>query len=726
MKKAAWLLGGCSSEAKDFDMKTQLRTHLFIAGALLLFGVQTAVAAPVTLSSLIRDMQDSPATMGSQLQEQYMTGVLSEQQAKAGWSLYGGVDAGNYRELEYGGRQKYSGTGATIGLRYPLLGAMQSRRAAIIEAEIALEQAHHSVALTRAEQQQQLRQIYIDWWRQEVLGHWCHQQQTLATAELSQAVQRSGEQHLRYSEQLWIEQRWQRLLHICVGNSEQVASQRQQLAYLHGNRLPADAEPVAEPLPTQLAPAANWVSLLEEHPALLTRRSEAEALQTLAKQHWGSQFEAHFSLGQNFNRRSDIHGQGSGTVAAITFDVPLASLTGNSSRSSGAARYSAAQQRVLDTRHGLVRALEQGLHQYQQQLTLVEARIRQLQHARQLIREQQARTGIDQESGFMAHRLALLEKSETELELINDWHAGWSLLAQLQVLSEGNLPVMSVQALNWQTPELPPALAQAQAAASRTDWSHAIYIWDSSALLDLRQRQEQVNQLISAGFNHVYLGFDSSQVNQLALLETDIRSLIGQLKQQGFTVDLLLGDPAWLRPAQSPQLMQLIEKFARLPFDHLHLDLEVEQLGWPVPPGLLQDWLDTLQQAVRVSPWPVSLVSHHRWFAPEQRSADTCIPCALPELGIQQVTLMLYSTATTSVVQRTQQIVTAWPGLQLQLAQSVETSLPPENSYFRFTASQLGQLGKQLHDQLAPTGLAGLAWQDWAHYPRDVSRKSEP
>ena len=34
-----------------------------------------------------------------------------------------------------------------------------------------------------------------------------------------------------------------------------------------------------------------------------------------------------------------------------------------------------------------------------------------------------------------------------------------------------------------------------------------------------------------------------------------------------------------------------------LPFAGLHLDLEVEQLGWPVPEARLRDWMDTLTAA---------------------------------------------------------------------------------------------------------------------------------
>src|SRR5690606_29431144 len=102
---------------------------------------------------------------------------------------------------------------------------------------------------------------------------------------------------------------------------------------------------------------------------------------------------------------------------------------------------------------------------------------------------------------------------------------------------------------------------------------------------------------------------------------------------------LLLGEPDWLRSGQRSELGLLLARLAGLPFAGLHLDLEVEQLGWPVPGQRLQDWLDTLALAVRSSPWPVELSSHHRWFAADP--GMPCVPCALPGLGVRQVSLMI-------------------------------------------------------------------------------------
>lgn len=271
--------------------------------------------------------------------------------------------------------------------------------------------------------------------------------------------------------------------------------------------------------------------------------------------------------------------------------------------------------------------------------------------------------------------------------------------------------------------------AVADFPARRTDhWQRSVYVWDSAALLDPLRHEEQVRALSQAGFNHVHVGFDATQVRRLGQQKGQVIKALEGLKRQGFTVGLLLGDPDWMLPEHRDGLLQLIDHFAGLPFDELHLDLEVEQLGWPVPEQRLRQWLQTLGEISARSPWPVTLVCHHRWFAPSRRDAAVCVPCELPGLGIHRVTAMLYSRAEKSVVQRTTAMLEAWPELEFQLAQSVEQELAHENSWHGATAMELKQFDEYLQTKLRPRGLSGVAWQDWKQYPRGSrgNRESKP
>ncbi len=96
--------------------------------------------------------------------------------------------------------------------------------------------------------------------------------------------------------------------------------------------------------------------------------------------------------------------------------------------------------------------------------------------------------------------MAQLEQAEVEQELINAWHATWSVLAQLQVLTDGAPLTVSSDALHWSALQehqkrsnTGPALiavssAPAKSAKSMPSWSTAAYVWDTSALLNREQR----------------------------------------------------------------------------------------------------------------------------------------------------------------------------------------------------------------------------------------------
>ncbi len=86
---------------------------------------------------------------------------------------------------------------------------------------------------------------------------------------------------------------------------------------------------------------------------------------------------------------------------------------------------------------------------YQQRLDQLLERRQRVQHMQQLLLERQARQSIDSEGGFMQVRQALIELAEVDLEAINDWHAAWSVFAQLQVLTD-NMPLLHSNALlHW-------------------------------------------------------------------------------------------------------------------------------------------------------------------------------------------------------------------------------------------------------------------------------------
>jgi hypothetical protein len=252
-------------------------------------------------------------------------------------------------------------------------------------------------------------------------------------------------------------------------------------------------------------------------------------------------------------------------------------------------------------------------------------------------------------------------------------------------------------------------------------WNQGTYIWDSQSLLETKQRQHALNQLQAVGIQELLVGLTGSQVKQGLRTEAALRELLQDATAQGLKVSLLLGDPSWIEPEGRQELIALIKRYQSLPFNGLHLDLEVEQLGWPVPAQRLQQWVHTLKEAKQASPWPVSISSHPRWFerscSEPGTSAQICVPRLLG--GIHSVSLMLYQRNPKRVTQRSLAIASRWPQLRFRLAQSVEAQLPADESWHGLPASRLQTQVSEWRRTLGAAGIKGVDWQDWAQYPKE-------
>jgi hypothetical protein len=259
-----------------------------------------------------------------------------------------------------------------------------------------------------------------------------------------------------------------------------------------------------------------------------------------------------------------------------------------------------------------------------------------------------------------------------------------------------------------------PLMAQ---AAQAQRWSQASYVWDSEALLDPGQRPAELQALRNAGMDKIYLGLKAAQIRDLGATRQRLEQLLRDAADKGVQVSLLLGDPSWIEPPERHQLTDLLEKLKGLAFISLHLDLEVEQLGMPVPDQRLTDWLETLRTASSVSPWPVEISSHHRWFA-DPKPGHPCVPCALPDAGVRQVSLMIYTRNPNNSARMAEQIARRWPDLQFRLAQSTEPQLDATESWAGASTEQLQHQSSAWREQLQSLGIAGIDWQAWRDFPK--------
>ena len=261
------------------------------------------------------------------------------------------------------------------------------------------------------------------------------------------------------------------------------------------------------------------------------------------------------------------------------------------------------------------------------------------------------------------------------------------------------------------------ALSLTAQAAQAEKWSQASYVWDSEALLEPGQRPAELDALRNAGMDKIYLGLKAAQIKDLGTTRQRLEQLLRDAAGKGVQVSLLLGDPSWIEPPERHQLTDLLAKLKGLAFSSLHLDLEVEQLGMPVPDQRLKDWLETLRVASSVSPWPVEISSHHRWFA-DPKPGQTCVPCALPGAGVRQVSLMIYTRNPNNSARMAEQIARRWPDLQFRLAQSTEPQLDATETWAGVSTEQLQHQSSAWREQLQPLGIAGIDWQAWRDFPK--------
>jgi hypothetical protein len=252
-------------------------------------------------------------------------------------------------------------------------------------------------------------------------------------------------------------------------------------------------------------------------------------------------------------------------------------------------------------------------------------------------------------------------------------------------------------------------------------WNQGTYIWDSQTLLEPEQRQHALNQLQAQGMKELLVGLTGTQVKQGLKTETALRELVQAAKARQLKVSLLLGDPSWIEPEGRQELIALIKRYQSVPFNGLHLDLEVEQLGWPVPTQRLQQWVHTLKEAKQASPWPVSISSHPRWFERSCNERDANSQVCIPRLlsGIHSVSLMMYQRNPKRITQRSLAIANRWPQLRFRLAQSVEAQLSREESWHGLPASKLQTQVAEWRQTLGGAGIKGVDWQDWAQYPKE-------
>lgn len=667
-------------------------------------------AEPLPLATLLAGLDDSPVARAGRAEQDALAAQRDQREAEAGWQWFASAGSGHYRELVTEDvRDDYYGRDMALGLRHPLLGSLRRQVLAVEAVELEQQRQQARDRLRRAEQRLALRSAYADWWRAGQEQRWCSGLLPAARDAWARLQLRQREGWLLASEARLQQGQWQGLERRCQRVPELLEETREALASLAGQPIAAQQQAQAEPLSPGMRPLAAWQQTLDTHPRLRERQDELRQAERNRQSPWYAGVDSSFSLAQSYEDRSGADKPGDGLVASISLSTPFDPLDYGSARGrEGEARHQAALARLEVEREQLLLGLGQALRAQRAAMDDLSAAREELAAAEQARHEQGLRRDAELERGVQAELAAELSQFSAGLRLIAAWHVAWLREAALRLFVEDDA---RLAALLGETQE-----RWSLAATGEAEWSQGAYVWDSRRLLQASSRRGELRDLRRAGMQRLYVGLSGAQVADMPGLRQRLQSTLDEAHAQGLQMVLLLGDPAWLEPAGRQGLLDLLGQLQGLPFDALHLDLEVEQLGWPVPDSRLQDWLDTLAAVASLNPWPLELSSHHRWFA-EPLPGQTCVPCALPQRGVQQISLMIYTRNAERSAELAEQIAQRWPALRFRLAQSVEPQLPAEESWAGVPARQLQQQVERWRLRLQPVGVTGIDWQDWTHYP---------
>jgi len=250
-------------------------------------------------------------------------------------------------------------------------------------------------------------------------------------------------------------------------------------------------------------------------------------------------------------------------------------------------------------------------------------------------------------------------------------------------------------------------------AATAGPANRALYLWRSAewltyATTELGERK--FAEIHSAGITRLLISLDAEQMRRAIADPSPLVRAVRSTHEHGFRVELLLGDPGWIRPEQRGGLLAIIDGLKSVPFDGLHLDLEPEQIDAAADklPALLGLLAQTLAAASAASPWPLALSIHPRDL--DVRLGDSSFAEVLLRLRISP-TIMVYVANPDRAVAIAQPLLGHYPQLSFSVALSLEKSLGPQESLWSYPEDERRRRIARVETALAAGNFSGLTLQ---------------
>lgn len=634
---------------------------------------------------------------------------LDHVQARSGLELRGYSGIGGYRELvNTDATRDYSELLIGGRLRYPLFGRYEQQKIDVAKAEARTWESRHKLELARLESLKTLRSHYIDYWGSG-------KKINLSRAFLARQPEVKRIITRRTDTGLMLEadrQEFMTTFSLVQRNlSRMQIVQNRSLRILQQLTAP-NIGPFSPQPPTLPRTCEDLVALksaiLDTHPDIQRYRSLVEEQLGILKMTRIGNLDAYVDLGGFGSRENTASKNEYGLSLNLTVTLPAEIRRANRAERRATLATLKKAQLQLDHRSDQlladaevaflhIRSDNQNLQFAYQRLKAALERLREkLLRSNRLPGDtleqlEQARyqyylTAIDLVDARMSvylHLTDLLQYTDSACR------SGESSVADSEpdfdsIINNTYLHPLWLQAMPEMAPPTAAVAAQAKPSIDSQPRGYGAYVWQSRLLpLDRPMGDHFWHRLAVAGIDRLLISFDGPQLQALrhGKARIDLERFLHVAKDRRVRVDLLLGEPLWILPTHRQDLMTIVQELSDLPFDGLHLDLEPNQLDENRynETYLLSQLIRTLQGAKRISPWPVGLSIHPRYLDDDR--TDICLGCALTNIGLDELTLMVYVTRPQRVSRIARSIQARFPELAVSVAQSVEPILSADESY---------------------------------------------
>lgn len=695
---------------------------------------------PITmkLAGLEPRINHSTTVLADVARMEELLAMLEHEKVKAGWKIIGGLRGGYVDEqLDNNERREYYPSQVTAGLTYPLLGKRKEEKSRILELETGSQNEGLRVEIRKLDNLESLRSTYILFWAAELKRNLADAYLLEGKEILKLLERRVGTGHLLRSDYLEFASAVDLVKRERAINANMVDKARDLIETLTGVKL-ATSLSTPPDLPATCTDIDQAVSALADDPEIMLHQNNVELelarldLNTAADIKGDLTIRGMVGSSENVNTDS-----GYGGMVTLDFFLPLNPFSAESKNEAAQLKRLKRFQRVLQvkTEELKIELKDRFRRKHSEQANLQFAQTR-LQAATELLREKTLRVDrIDgdvleqlQKSRNMYYRTAA-DFVDAEARVLNSSArilrfcpvgGGERILSSSSRLS-------LIQPLYTSAESPTKVLARTKPRTATEEGKLAVYLWRSQPFID---GQDSVELLRAQEIDRVLISLNGAQLAELESKEgrKKLIAFLNNCRVAGISPGLLLGEPSWILPEGRGSLLEILHSVNDLPFDQVHLDLEPAQLDFQTYgfEYLAAQLLRTLQLATEVTDFPVEISVHPRLLATEE--IDLCFGCALGNLDLERVVVMIYRTDSDKVLRQMTEIANNFPDIPLALAQSVETILGPKNSY--------AHLGKQVfrnrvknmmksNDQRYWQG--DIYIQDWSSYiilPEKIEIKS--